>query len=152
VEEYTVAQAARVLGVSPKRVRQLIAEGRLTPVPGSSPTALPASAVHAERERRRNRVPASTPGPDPTPQPLDLDLETLLEYARATTRLALEAGEADRAATAAARDRVEQLLRDQIAEERATVAALRAEVADLRERLAKRERKAKGKGWKKRGK
>ncbi len=53
-DTYTAAQAAQLLGVSERRVRQLVSEGKL---PGSrdrnGALRLPQAAVNAERKKRR---------------------------------------------------------------------------------------------------
>ena len=133
-EGYRVADAARVLGVSPKRVRQLIKEGRLPVVEGSSPIAVEVEAVHRERERRKSR-PASTPGPQPTPAAVAVSVEDLLAYAERITARALDAAMADRRAADAARDQAEDLLRASLAEATQRAEAAEAEAAQLRERL-----------------
>lgn len=144
---YRVADAARVLGVSPKRVRQLITEGRLPVVEGSSPIAVEVEAVHRERDRRRHR-PASTPGPDATPATVPVSVEVLLEYAERITARALEAATADRRAADAARDEAEGRLRAALAEATQRAEAAEAEAAALRERLDAKPWKRKGKGKK----
>lgn len=142
MDSYTVTEAARVIGVSPKRVRQLIAEDRLPTVPEATPVRIPAEPVHREREKRRNVSP-STPGPKPDPEQVTLDLATLLDYARETSRLAIEQTAADREAAKEASLRVESELRESLAEARARAAAAEqrataaeVELAALRERLA----------------
>ena len=132
---YRIADAARVLGVSPKRVRQLVAEDRLPLVEGSSPMAVEVEAVHRERDRRRHR-PASTPGPEPTPLTVAVSVETLLQYAERITSRALDAAMADRRAADAARDQAEDLLRASLAEATQRAAAAEAEDESLRERMA----------------
>ena len=144
-EGYRVADAARVLGVSPKRVRQLIQEGRLPVVEGSSPMAVEVEAVHRERERRKSR-PASTPGPQPTPAAVAVSVEDLLAYAERITARALDAAMADRRAADAARDQAEDLLRASLAEATQRAEAAEAEAQELRERLASKPWKRKGKG------
>lgn len=144
-EGYRVADAARVLGVSPKRVRQLIQEGRLPVVEGSSPIAVEVEAVHRERDRRRHR-PASTPGPAPTPAAVAVSVEDLLAYAERITARALDAAMADRRAADAARDQAEDLLRASLAEATQRAEAAEAEAQELRERLASKPWKRKGKG------
>lgn len=140
-EGYRVNDAARVLGVSPKRVRQLVAEGRLAAIEGSSPMAVEVEAVHRERERRRHRVPATTPGPDAQGGTVAVSVETLLEYAERVTARALDASVADRRAADAARDQAEDLLRAALAQATQRAEAAEAEAAALRERLQ-------AKGWK----
>lgn len=148
-EGYRVTDAARVLGVSPKRVRQLIQEGRLPVVEGSSPIAVEVEAVHRERERRKSR-PASTPGPQPAPASVAVSVEDLLAYAERITARALDAAMADRRAADAARDQAEDLLRASLAEATQRAEAAEAEAQELRERLAsKRWKRKKGKAKRK---
>lgn len=149
MDSYSVAEAARVIGRSPKRVRQLIEAGSLPTVPDSSPVRIPAEAVHREREKRRDPAP-STPGPKPDPERVTLDLATLLDYARETSRLAIETTVADREAAQEAHRRVEETLRESLAEARARAesaerraveaevkaAALRTQLAETLERLS----------------
>lgn len=54
---YTVAQAARALGVTPRRVCQLLDQGRLPGAERLSPrvAVIPASALDAYRRTRRAR-------------------------------------------------------------------------------------------------
>lgn len=141
-EGYRVTDAARVLGVSPKRVRQLVAEGRLPVIEGSSPLAVEVEAVHRERERRRHRTPATTPGPEAQGATVAVSVETLLEYAERVTARALDAAAADRRAADAARDQAEDLLRSALAEATHRAQVAEAEAAALRDRLDR-------KGWKK---
>lgn len=150
-EGYRVADAARVLGVSPKRVRQLIAEGRLSAVPDASPVTVEAESVHRERDRRKHRS-VSTPGPEPMPGAVAVSVETLLEYAERITTRALDAAIADRRAADAARDQAEDRLRAALAEATQRAEAAEAEAAELRERLDSKPWKRKGKKGKGKGK
>ena len=141
MDSYSVAEAARIIGRSPKRVRQLIAENKLPTVPESSPLRIPAEAVHQERENRRNASP-STPGPKPESERVTIDLDTLMAYADRQTQRAIEATAADREDVKAAHIRVEETLRDSLAEAQARAqaaeiraAAAEAEAAALRARL-----------------
>ena len=54
-EAYTAAEAARVLGLSPKRVRQLAGEGRLDVVE-AGPLRVSAVSVLRVRDERRDDV------------------------------------------------------------------------------------------------
>lgn len=141
MDSYSVAEAARIIGRSPKRVRQLIEAGSLPTVPDSSPVRVPADAVHRERDKRRNLDP-STPGPKPEPERVTLDLDTLLAFAESQTQKAIEATTADREAAQEAHRRVEETLRESLAEARARAEAAerraaeaQAEAAALREKL-----------------
>lgn len=141
MDSYSVTEAARVIGRSPKRVRQLIAEKKLPTVPDSSPLRIPAEAVHQERESRRNASP-STPGPKPEPERVTIDLDTLMAFADRQTQKAIEAAAADREAVKHAQRVVEETLRGSLVEAQARAqaaeiraAAAEAEAAVLRERL-----------------
>jgi len=142
-DRYTVAETARLLGVSPKRIRQLIAAGTLPTIAGTSPVELPAEAVHRERERRRESPPR--PGPEPAPQlleaqqVLDLAREVASAVAVDSVRLALEAAEPYRRQVEAVRDRTEEALREALAEAEARAKAAEARAEDLAARLAEQE-------------
>jgi excisionase family DNA binding protein len=123
---YTVAEAGRLLGVSPKRVRQLIADGRLPTVATDGPMRVDAQAVIAERTRRTDR-PASTPGPPPSASPaLSVTVETLLELVERVQRPAIEAAEHERAKRDATRDQIEAELKAEIARLSQELDALKA--------------------------
>ena len=51
-DSYTATQAGQVLGISTKRVRQLVAEKKLKAIPRSKPLRIEAESVHKERKRR----------------------------------------------------------------------------------------------------
>jgi hypothetical protein len=79
VDTYSAAEAARVLGVSERRVRQLVGTGRLQATgPSDGPLRLDQEQVHRERQLRRQSARASvrTLPPDP---PAELDIEGLVE-------------------------------------------------------------------------
>jgi predicted transcriptional regulator len=127
-ESYTVRQAASLLGVSDRRVRQMAATGAL-PIVGEHPTRLEALAVIEERKRRER-----TPKPEAPSQALDAAQlrELVAAIVADVVPLALEG-----------QRRVEELLRDELAQSRAETAQLRAQLD---------ERKGKGKGGKGAGK
>jgi hypothetical protein len=125
----TVAQAATLLGITPKRIRQLIGEGRLPTIAGTSPVALPTPAVLAERDAREakaKRGGAKRPGITPAAQVVALD--DVLALVRSGNSRAIEAAESSFAQALAARDRVEKLLQDELAATRAEVERLRREL------------------------
>jgi excisionase family DNA binding protein len=122
-DTYTVTEAAKVLRVSPRRVRQYVAEGRLEVIE-SGPTRLDVAAVLALREARGERAAqatAKTAGHDPA-------LDLLREFA---DRL-----EAQYSARLAITERAEADLREALHTERAAREAAEREATDLRERLA----------------
>lgn len=130
---YTVAQAAQVLGRTPKRVRQLIANGTLTVVPDSSPQQIPADQVN--ERRKAQRAGPSTPGPRSQSMTVDQLVafaQSILDRERDQHR---ELITAERAALDAAQARVEQLLRAELDRERAERMTAQAQAADLRREL-----------------
>jgi hypothetical protein len=129
---YTVAEAAKVVQRSTKRIRQLIAEGRLTPLEGTHPVRLPAEAVHALRDELRTQ--GGRPGPKPQPQGMTEDAVRTLVRELIEGQRELVTAERQRADEA--RDRAEEILRDALAEERLRREAAEREAAELREALA----------------
>lgn len=127
-ESYTVRQAASLLGVSDRRVRQMAASGAL-PVVAEHPTRLEALAVIEERKRR-----ASQPAEAATPIPADPD------YLR--TLVAAIIGEILPRALEG-RDRVEEILRGDLAAAKAEAAQLRAELEAKKAKSGKRKGKKK---------
>jgi len=126
-DSYSVREAASLLGLSERRVRQMAAAGSL-PIVAEHPTRLEALAVIEERKRR-----ASQPAEAATPVPTDPD------YLR--TLVAAIVGEILPRALEG-RDRVEEILREDLAAARAEAAQLRSELEDAK--AAKR--------WKRKGK
>jgi excisionase family DNA binding protein len=141
---YTAGEAAQLLGVSERRVRQLVDEGRLpADRDDEGRLRLPQRAVHAERARRRKeqarkemRKEASSPPPTAsTPPPAaSVDVEALVEriFAAALPR-AIEA------ATATHRT-VEAQLTEALAAERAARADAEARAAAAEAKAAQLER------------
>lgn len=82
-DTYSREQAAKLLGISPRRVTQLAGEGRL-PVAQTSPLRLAADGVHAERERRRS------PGRDLRASVPPVETSALISQEVAAVREALE--------------------------------------------------------------
>jgi excisionase family DNA binding protein len=120
-DTYTVAEAAKVLGRSVKRVRQLIADGTLTVVPGSSPQRIPAEQVNARRRTQQRG--ASTPGPKAAPRGMSAaEFVTMLE---AFADRQKELISSERVALEVAHARLEAMLREELDRERA--ARLQAE-------------------------
>ena len=121
---YTVTEAAKVLQRSPKRVRQMIREGKLTALPNMDPQRIAAEEVHTLREALR----AQGPRPGPAPQPTGLTFEQVLTLVDTLTTKAIEAAASDRAAADRARDDAEDALRTALAEERAKTVTLQAQL------------------------
>ncbi len=152
VDGYSTADAARLLGVSVRRVRQLHASGVLPavegePVPGA-PLILDREGVHKEREARK--VARKATGKQEG-NAAALEVGDLLEVFERMQDRTLETLRAERAEVLAIRDRTEQDLRDALAAERAArdmaeresrrlaeeAEQLRAEVAEARAALEK---------------
>ncbi len=121
---YTVTEAAKVLQRSPKRVRQMIREGKLTALPNMDPQRIAAEEVHLLREALRTQGPR----PGPAPQPTGLTFEQVLTLVDTLTTKAIEAAASDRAAADRARDDAEDALRTALAEERAKIVTLQAQL------------------------
>lgn len=132
---YSAVEASRVLGVSERRVRQIVDDGRLPAVSGDGPLRLPMEAVHAERDRRRRAARAaerSTPytspdsaggTPAPTSAPLDVE-DVVTRTVRSLLPLMLEPSE-----------RAEAAARSLLAEEHAMRLQAEARAADAEARL-----------------
>lgn len=116
-DTYSAAEAAALLAVSERRVRQLAAAGVLD-VATSKPLRVTALSVLAERDRRGSRPRRQ---PETPPANASIDPDQLRELVRAIVAdvvpLALEG-----------RDRAEQILREELA-------AARAEAEQLRQQL-----------------
>ena len=128
---YTVAQAAQLLGRTPKRIRQLIADGTFTVIPGSVPQQIPADQV--QERRRSQRAGASTPGPRPQPQGM-----TVQQFREALADALAQQKElisSERAALEVAHARTEQVLRAELERERAERMTAQAQAAELRQEL-----------------
>jgi hypothetical protein len=94
-DSYTIANAARIVGVSPRRIRQLAEEGRLEVI-SKDPVRVLASDVNEfkEAKEKREKEQAALPPASPRkPSAPDL-LQTILEAqeaGRQQERLAIEA-------------------------------------------------------------
>jgi hypothetical protein len=92
---YTIAQASKIVGVSPRRIRQLAEEGRLEIV-GEEPLKVLASAVIKLKEEKeiRDKEKESLPSPSPNKNSSAGILQQLLEAqesGRQQERLAITA-------------------------------------------------------------
>jgi excisionase family DNA binding protein len=131
-DSYTPAQAAELLGLSVKRVRQLVASGKLKAVPRSSPLKIKAESVHKEREDRGDKVTKST-----TPQKAFelaslVEVLELIEAARLSGRAeGIDIAQRQIESAETSRQRTEQALFQLQAES----SALAAELAQARARL-----------------
>jgi hypothetical protein len=138
---YSVAEAARVLDRSERRIRQMIAEGKLSTVDGPGGTTLDREQVHTMRDR----VKAQDSRPSARDNAIEEALRLMRQQAEAAERLAQRAIASD--------EKVEAYLREALARAEAEATQARADVAQLRERIIELEtEKGKGKGWKRKDK
>jgi excisionase family DNA binding protein len=129
-DSYTVAEAARLIGRSTKRVRQMIAEGKFTAEPDSQPVRIPAAEVHRVREASR---PASVkPGPKSS---TELTMDDVMALVDKLTTRAIEANAAQVDAALKMHEQSQQILRDSLAEERAKRLATEALLEQTRQEL-----------------
>lgn len=129
---YTAAEAAKALGRSVKRVRQMIQEGKLEAVPDSEPIRLTAQSVHELRSTLRTQ--GTKPGRAPTAT--GLTFEQVIEMIDNITTKALEASQVERAALEAMRDKTENALRAELDQTRAELMQTQARQAELQQELA----------------
>jgi len=131
-DSYTPAQTAQLLGLSVKRVRQLVASGKLKAVPRSSPLLIKAESVHKERELRGEKITRSA-----TPQKAFelaslIEVIELIEAARQAGKSeGIEIAQRQIESVEASREKTEQALFQLQAES----SALAAELAEARIRL-----------------
>ena len=129
-DTYSAGETAKLLGVSERRVRQLAVAGALD-VAQEHPLRIGARSVLDERKRRERRPKPESPAQGLEPAQLR---ELVSAIVADVVPLALEG-----------QRRVEELLRDELAQSR-------AETAQLRAQLDERQRKTAGKGGKRKGK
>lgn len=126
-DTYTATEAARLLDVSDRRVRQLAATGTLT-VAATNPLRLDALSVLAERDKRRTEPPRTRTAATATRTAMPaaaLDAEQLRQLVAAIVAdLLPRMIEAQR--------RTEDSLRDELAAARAETAQLRSELDSVR--------------------
>lgn len=129
---YTAAEAAKVLGRSVKRVRQMIQEGKLEAVPDSDPIRVTAQSVHELRDTLRTQ--GTKPGRAPAAN--GLTFQQVMELVETLTTKALEASQTERAALEAMRDKTENALRAELDQTRAELMQTQAQAAELQQELA----------------
>lgn len=144
---FTAAQAAQVLGISERRVRQLVTEGKLPGERGADNVVrIPQQAVNEERKRRRGTgtaKKAASPakaGRSRKAAAEPMDVEALAERVASAVGQRIE-GQLE------ITHRAESLLRGELDEERARrtqseaqLQELRVELADAQERLVEARR------------
>jgi len=114
-DAYSTSEAAKILGLSERRVRQLVADGRLpADRDGEGKISLPQAAVHAERRNRKSggrsngrKAPAKAAASAPT-----LDTDAIAEQVAAVVSKAVE-GRLE------ITQKAESLVRQELDEERA---------------------------------
>jgi hypothetical protein len=135
-DAYTAAQAARVLGIGERRVRQLVAEGVLVGVRGER-GALRISQQSVNEERKRRRAATGDRGAGREPRPTGPQLAAL-QIDALVTRLADAVGQRLEGQLELTR-RAESLLRAELEEERARRLAAEARCEELERRLGELE-------------
>lgn len=143
-DTYRVSEAAAVLGRSERRVRQLIAEGRLTPLPQPGPVMVPQEQVHLLRQEIRS---AQKPEATGVAAQVDQALQAALQAAAAAEKSAASAQESQRRSIESS-EKVEQFLRDRLAETEATVREQALKIEQLQQQLQSAAAAA-GKKWRK---
>lgn len=122
IDTYTVQQASMALGVTPKRVRQMIAEGKLIAF-STSPVTLKQIDILEMRASRENlagaRVSNQSPRSNTGNAELLTQISSLIEQSTETNRRALELMQASA-------ERNELNLTSQVNELKAEIARLRA--------------------------
>jgi len=138
-DTYTAAQAAQILGVSERRVRQLVNEGKLAGTRGDDGVVhIAQQAVNEERKRRRGTAKAATSAKavprkragraaPPAAEPVDVDA--------LATAVASAVGQRLEGQLEITRQ-TESSLRDELAAERARRAEAEAKLAEAERRLA----------------
>jgi excisionase family DNA binding protein len=136
-ETLTIAQAAKRLNRTAKRVRQMVQEGKLVAVAGSDVTRVRLADVDAlarELETREARGQVQRTGPRPVAQ--GWTYEQVVEFVDRQTRLAIEATESANSRAIAAMEASEKMLRDALDQERAQRQMAEQEAEQLRQQLA----------------
>ena len=125
-DTYTAAAAARVLGISERRVRQLAAAGALEVV-SERPLKIGMQSIHDERDKRR-----TAPVEAPEASAGFLSIEQVVELAERLSvtfsQRALEAAESALQQQQRQAQQVEDALKHELAQARAEVAELKAQL------------------------
>jgi excisionase family DNA binding protein len=143
-DTYTAAQAAELLGVSERRIRQLVAEGKLPGRRGNDGIVrIRQQAVNEERKKRRSSAMTSAAARKRTAR--------TAEKSTAARRTAVDVDELAQAVASAVGQKIEgqleitrraeSLIREELDEERARRAQVEAQLAEARQRIAELEAK-----------
>jgi excisionase family DNA binding protein len=132
-DTYSTGEAARLLGVSERRVRQLAAAGDLPSTrDDSGRVRLPQAAVQAARRDRKQTAGRST-------RSAERKEAGTAEVVRQTVEALLPVLQAEQQARLALVERTEQALRDELHRERAGRLVAEQRAAELTERVAQLE-------------
>ena len=123
-DTYSAAAAARILGLSERRVRQLCADEVLT-VTSGKPLRIEQESVHQLRKQRQQAAPAAD---SPGLLTMDQVVELASKLAAEMQQKALESAERYAQQQQEAHDRIQQALADELAASRAEAAQLRAQL------------------------
>lgn len=140
-DSYTPDQTAQLLGIGVKRVRQLVASGKLKAVPKSSPLRIKAESVHKEREARGDKVTRSATPEKAFQLSSLMEVIELIEAARQAGKSeGIEIAQRQIESAETSRERTEQAL----FEVQAQYSALAAELAEARVRIELMNSKSRG--------
>ena len=131
-DSYSTTEAAKILGLSERRVRQLVAEGKLAGErDGEGNLRLAQAAVHTERRQRRNRGRKTTrkAAARTTAAAPEIDTDAIAETVAAVVTKAVE-GQLQ------ITQKAESLARQELDQERARARELEQQLADARAQLA----------------
>lgn len=92
IDTYTVQQSAMALGVTPKRIRQMIGEGKLTAFSLQPVTLRQSEVIELKIEREKTGAVRTTPGNTAKQSNADLleQISKLIEQSSETNRRAIE--------------------------------------------------------------
>ena len=132
LDSYSVTQAAKLLQRSTKRVRQMITENKLVPIPDIKPIQIPAQQVHDLREQYKNPSTRAA-----AQQGTGLTFEQVKELVESFTQKALESATAQQ-------QQAQQLQQQQAQELKTELEAEREKVRALEQQLLEQQQKKRG--------
>ncbi len=132
LDSYSVAQTAKLLQRSTKRVRQMITENKLVPIPDIKPIQIPAQQVHDLREQYKNPSTRAA-----AQQGTGLTFEQVKELVESFTQKALESATAQQ-------QQAQQLQQQQAQELKTELEAEREKVRALEQQLLEQQQKKRG--------